>query len=117
MLPALLALLAAVADGVGAHGLGFYMLVGALPLTAVAALASFGDYLEAREDAVGALQSLLWAVALVLLVLSCAVRSQALEVPPLSASALVACLGVFAIKAVVAAAPLARRLALRPAKP
>jgi hypothetical protein len=117
VLPALLALVAAVADSTGAHGLGFYMLVGALPFTAVAALASFGDYLETREDAVSALQSLLWAVALVLLVLACAVRSQSLEVPPLAASSLVACLGVFAIKAVVAAAPLALRLALRPAKP
>ena len=117
MLPALLALVAAAADSTGAHDLGFYMLGTALPFTAVAALASFGAYLETREDAVGALQALLWGVAVVLLVLACAVRSQSLEVPPLAASALVACLGVFAIKAVLAAAPLARRLALRPAKP
>jgi len=32
-------------------------------------------------------------------------------------SAVIACLGVFAVKAVLAVAPYARRLALRPAKP
>jgi hypothetical protein len=37
-------------------------------------------------------------------------------VPPLGASALVACLAIFVLKLVVAAAPYAR-LALRPAKP
>jgi hypothetical protein len=37
--------------------------------------------------------------------------------PPLGWSALVGCLGVFAIKAAVAVAPYVRRLALRPAKP
>jgi len=57
----------------------------------------------------------------VLLVLSCAARSPATQthtLPPLGASALVACLGVFALKACVFAVPLLRRLALvRPAKP
>jgi hypothetical protein len=39
-------------------------------------------------------------------------------VPPLAASSLVACLGIFAIKSVVAVAPHLRKLAtLRPAKP
>jgi hypothetical protein len=113
----LLALLAAVADSTGAHGVGFYTLLAALPFAAVAALESFGSYLEVRGDAMCALQSLLWAVAVVLLVLACAVRSQSVDVPPLSASATIACLGVFGVKAVLAAAPFARRLALRPAKP
>jgi hypothetical protein len=47
------------------------------------------------------------------------VRSNAIHgVPRLAISSLVACLGVFAIKAGVAAAPYVRRLAeLRPAKP
>jgi hypothetical protein len=116
-LPALLAALAAIADSTGAHTLGFYALLGAVPFAAVAALVSFGDSLDARGDAVSSLQALLWGLAVFLLVLACAVRSQSLGVPPLSASALVACLGVFAIKAVVAAAPYARRIALRPAKP
>jgi hypothetical protein len=116
-LPAVLAVAAAVADSWGGHEVALYALLAAVPFAAVAALTSFGDLLEAREDAVLALQSLLWAVAVVLLVLSCAIRSQSLGVPPLADSALVACLGVFGLKAAVAVAPLVRRLALRPAKP
>lgn len=118
-LPALLALAAAFADGRGAHGLAFDALLAAVPFTAVAALVSFGAYLERRDDSVAGLQALLWGLALCLVVLSCAVRSPATEagvVPPLGASALVACLAVFVLKLFVAAAPYAR-LALRPAKP
>jgi hypothetical protein len=116
-LPALFALVAAVADSTGAHTLGFYALLAAVPFAAVAGLAAFGDSLDSSADALSSLQALLWGVAVFLLVLSCAVRSQSLGVPPIASSALVACLGVFAIKALLAAAPYARRLALRPAKP
>jgi hypothetical protein len=118
-LPAVLVLLAAVADSHNAHALALDALLGAVPFAAVAALASFGDYLDTRDDAVVALQSLLWGVAVALLVLSCAMRSASIHgVPPLAVSSLVACLGVFAIKTVLAMAPYASRLAeLRPAKP
>ena len=120
-LPALLAVVAAVADGRGAHSFAFDALLAAIPFAAVAALEAFGTYLEEREDAVGGLQALLWTLALGLLVLSCAARSPATQtgtLPPLGWSALVACLGVFAIKASVAAAPFVRRLAVpRTAKP
>ncbi len=121
VLPALLALLAAVADTHGAHGLAFDALLGAIPFAAVAALEAFGAYLEHRENAVGGVQALLWTIALGLLVLSCAARSpvtQTNTLPPLGWSALVACLGVFAIKVTVAVAPFLRRLALaQTAKP
>jgi hypothetical protein len=120
VLPALLAVAAAIADARGAHGLAFDALLGAVPFTAVASLVAFGSYLEDREDAVGGVQALLWAVALVLIVLSCAARSPATQthtLPPLGASALVASLGVFAIKICVAVAPYLRRLVLHPAKP
>ena len=120
-LPALLAVVAATADGRGAHSFAFDALLAAIPFAAVAALEAFGAYLEEREDAVGGLQALLWTLALGLLVLSCAARSPATQtgtLPPLGWSALVACLGVFAIKASVAAAPFVRRLAVpRTAKP
>jgi hypothetical protein len=112
-------LAAAFADTRGAHGLAFDALLAAVPFTAVAGLISFGAYLERREDSVGGLQALLWALALCLVVLSCAVRSPATAagvVPPLASSALTACLAIFALKAAVAAAPYARG-ALRPAKP
>jgi hypothetical protein len=118
-LPAILVLAAALADARGAHGLAFDALLAAVPFTAVAGLVSFGAYLERGDDSVGGLQALLWTLALCLVVLSCAARSPATEagvVPPLGASALMACLAVFALKVVVAAAPYAR-LALRPAKP
>jgi hypothetical protein len=118
-LPALLVVIAAIADGHGTYALAFDALLGAVPFTAVAGLVAFGEYLERGEDPIRGVQALLWALELGLLVLSCAARSSATgmhTLPPLGASALAACLAVFAIKASVAAAPYAR-LALRPAKP
>jgi hypothetical protein len=121
VLPAVLAITAALADARGAHGLAFDALLAAVPFAAVSALVSFGGYLEAREDAVCGLQALLWTLATTLLVLSCAARSPATQsdaLPPLGASALAACLAVFVIKLCVAGAPYVRRLALaHPAKP
>ena len=119
MLPALLVVAAALADASGSHGLAQDALLFAVPFAAVAGLWSFGDYLDSGSDTVSLLQALLWGVSVVLLVLSCAVRSRTVHgVPPLAASSLVACLGVFGIKAALAAAPYARRVAeLRPAKP
>jgi len=117
VLPAVLAIAAAVADSAGSDGLALYALLAAVPFAAVAALSSFGDYLDAREEAVRGLQSLLWGLAVALLVLSCAVRSQSAGVAPLADSALFGCLGVFGLKAAIAAAAHALRLALRPAKP
>jgi hypothetical protein len=120
-LPALLAIVAAIADRHGSHGLAFDALLGAVPFAAVSAIVSFGDYLERREDPVAAFQALLWGCVLVLLVLSCAARSPATaahQLPPLGWSALVASLAVFALKACLAVVPAARQLALaRPAKP
>jgi hypothetical protein len=121
VLPAVLVIAAVVADSHGSHGLAFDALLGAVPFAAVSALVAFGDYLERREDPVMALQALLWGLALALIVLSCAARSPASQthvLPPLAWSALVACVGVFLLKACLAVAPFARRLALiRPAKP
>jgi hypothetical protein len=120
-LPALLSAVAAVADARGAHGLAFDALLAATPFAAVAALAAFGEAIDARSETIARLQALLWGLALALLVLSCAARSPATQthtLPPLGWSALVGCLGVFAVKACVAAVPQLRRLALlRPAKP
>lgn len=121
MLPVLLAIAAAAADRHGSHGLAFDALLAAVPFAAASGVVAFGDYLERREDPVAAVQALLWAIALALLVLSCAARSpdsQTHTLPPLGWSALVGCLGVFAVKVCLAVAPFVRRLALvRPAKP
>jgi hypothetical protein len=114
-------MVAAAADARGAHGLAFDALLAATPFAAVAALAAFGEAIDARGETIVRLQALLWGLALALLVLSCAARSPATQthtLPPLGWSALVGCLGVFAVKACVAAVPHLRRLALlRPAKP
>jgi hypothetical protein len=115
-----LVLVAAFADARGAHGLAFDALLGAIPFAAVSALAGFGDYLERREDAVGGVQALLWALALALLVVSCAARSpdaQTAALPPLGASALAGCVAVLGLKLCLAAAPYLRRVAVAAAKP
>jgi hypothetical protein len=119
LLPALLVGLAVIADAQGAHSVALDALLLAVPFAAVAALSCFGDYLDSRSDAVAGLQAALWTTSVVLLVLSCAVRSHALHgVPPLAVSSLLACLGIYAVKAALAAAPYVRRVAeLRPAKP
>jgi hypothetical protein len=121
VLPGVLAVVAAYADGRGSHGLAVDALLCAIPFAAVAALDSFGAFLEERADAVLGVQAVLWALALALLVLSSAARSSAGQtnsLPTLGASALVAALAVFAIKLSVAAVPRVARLALiRPAKP
>ena len=118
VLPAVLAVLAAYADGHGSHGLAFDALLAAVPFAAVSGLESFGSYLDTRR---GGVHALLWALALALLVLSCAARSPAAEthtLPTLGWSALVASLFVFGVQAVLAVAPQLWRLALvRPAKP
>jgi hypothetical protein len=119
VLPAVLVAIAAIADGHGAHRCALDALLAAVPFTAVAAIAAFGGYLDRRDDAVVALQALLWGAAIVLLLVSCEVRSSAVHgVPPVGVSSLAGCLAIFAIKATVAVAPYVRRLAaLRPAKP
>ena len=116
----MLALIAAYADGRGSHGLAFDALLAAVPFAAVAALEGFGRHLEERDDPIMGLQALLWALALALVVLSCAARSpaaQAQALPALGRSALIGAIAVFALKACVAAVPHLRRLVPRPAKP
>jgi hypothetical protein len=119
MLPAMLVAIAALADLSGSHGLALDALLLAVAFAAVAALVSFGEYLDSDSSSVALFQALMWATAVVLLVLSCAVRRHAIHgVPPLAVSSMFMCLGIFAVKGMVAAAPYARRLAdLRPAKP
>ena len=120
LLPGLLALAAAYADGRGSHGLAFDALLCAIPLAAVSALEAFGAFLDGRDDAVLGVQAILWALAVALLVLSSAARSPSTEagtLPTLGASALVAALVVFAVKACVAAVPYLRPALVRPAKP
>jgi hypothetical protein len=102
--PVVLVVAAAAADGAGAHALAFYSLLLAVPAAAVAALDAFGHVLDGAQDH---LHALLWTVVLALVVVGAAARAPAVTegaVPMLARSALLACLVVFCVQAVVAAA-------------
>jgi hypothetical protein len=84
-LPLGLALLAAVLDVFGAHGLAFHALLIAVPAAAVGALGAFGELLDLRADnraeAPLYLLPVLSALGLALLVFTAAVRAPSLGDP------------------------------------
>jgi hypothetical protein len=99
------ALLAAapIADAAGLHGAAFWALVLALPAGAACALDSFGAFLDGGEPVVS-LQALLWIPALVLLLAAAAARGPMIAtagVPQLGVTALVGCLSVVGLKALL----------------
>lgn len=110
---------ASAADAAGAHGLAYWALLAALPVAAACGLASFGSFLDDGDDVVTSLQALLWIPALALLLAAAAARGPALAsagAPRLGVTALLGCLAVLALKAVVfAGAELLRGRALAPA--
>jgi hypothetical protein len=110
-LPALLALIALVADLNGRHGVALAFVLLSIPAAWVLALDCYGDVLEAR---CGGLRPLSAAVGLGLLVLSAALRSPALVggVPRLAISAIVLALLLYFGAFVGALAP-ARRPMVR----
>jgi hypothetical protein len=108
-IPVGLVIAAAAADGAGSHGLAFYALLLAVPVAAAAALESFGRVLDGAAEH---LHALLWTVVLGLLVAGCAARAPVVAegaVPALGRSALLACLLVFCVQAVISAALELRR--------
>ncbi len=115
----ILVVAAAAADVSGAHGLARAALLGAVPLATVAAIAAFGECLDNRRDGAATAQAVLSALVVACLVLSCAMRSNAVQgVPQAAVSSLFAALGIFAFKAFLAGAPHMRRLSeFWPAKP
>jgi hypothetical protein len=95
------------ADAGGVYSLGFWALVGAVPVAAACGLVSFAAFLDARDDAVASLQALLWAPTLVLLLAAAAARGPAVsagDVPRLGTSALVGCVAMLVLKLAVHAA-------------
>ena len=108
-IPVGLVVMAAAADGAGAHELAFYALLLAVPAAAVAALDTFGELLDGARDH---LHALLWTVVLGLIVVGAAVRAPAVTegaVPALARSALLACLAIFCVQAIVSLAAELRR--------
>src|SRR5439155_14935091 len=100
VLAALVVLGVALADATGDHRVAFYALVAAIPPLAIAAMDSFGEYLEGRSG----FRALTWAVALGLAVASSAVRGQVpgeATVPAVAVSAFFVCLALVWAQAVV----------------
>jgi hypothetical protein len=95
LFPALLVLAALLSDAGGGHGLALALLLLAIPAACVFALDCYGDLLESRCSG---MRPALAAVALVLLVLSAALRSPAVigGVPKFAVSALVITLVLYA---------------------
>ena len=93
------------ADGRGLHSLAFYLLLAAIPAVAVTALTFFGELVEGSADGeAGALYVGLATIALVLLVIAAAVRSNAVDhttVPALGISAAVGGLGLLLLQLAV----------------
>lgn len=103
---------ALVADSAGGHALAFYLVLGAIAVTAHAALEAYGRLVElpgrAPELVSTRVQAVLCVIALVLALVAAAVRAPAIgdgTVPALGLSALV---GAFALLLVQSALRLAR---------
>lgn len=100
-----LVLLAALADSAGAHSLGYYALVGAVPVAAVAALLAFGDVLDGTAaTTIDRGQAVLAALALPFLLVATAVRAPHLaggEVPTLGVTAMAISLTLLATQALL----------------
>ena len=96
---------AIVADGAGAHAIALYLVLAAIPAVAIAALAFFGELVEGSADAeAGAVYVGLTSLALLLLVLGAAVRSNTMPdhtVPALGVSAVVGALALLALQLTV----------------
>lgn len=106
--PIAIALLAAGAGAAGEPRLSAYLVLAAVPVTAVAALAAFGELLDARAvgpvEPVAALETLLFGIALLLLVAGAAAGARTFAIS--------GCLAVFGVQALLGLSVELRRPAL-----
>lgn len=96
---------AALADAAGEHALAYYALVAAVPVAALAALSAFGDVLEG-SGSIDRTTAVLYALEAPLVLLGAASRAPLVEgapPPALGIAAVVACLALFAVHALLAA--------------
>ena len=110
-IPVALVVSAALADISSAPQLAFYVLVVAVPFAAAAALAAYGELVDAAERGAERTNERLQAVcagtALTLLVIGTAARAPLVGeglVPPLGTSTLLLCLGALLVQALAAGA-------------
>jgi hypothetical protein len=108
--PIALVALAGLGDAAGLHAVSFFLLVLAVPAAAIAALVSLDGSFSKPAGATRALaHAWLQGLALVFLLVATAARAPAHDnVPPVAVSGFVACLLMFAVQGVVAAAPSVR---------
>ncbi len=108
LLAVALVLVAALADGAGQYALAYYALVAAVPVAAVAALLGLGAILDGSgAEPLDRGAAVLSALALPMLLLATAIRAPLVgdgAPPRLGATALVACLCLFALQAALAGA-------------
>ncbi len=108
LLAVALVLAAALADGGGQYALAYYVLVAVVPVAALAALSGLGAMLDgSAAEPLDRGVAVLSALALPMLLLAAAVRAPLVgdgAPPRLGATALVACLCLFGLQAVLAAA-------------
>jgi hypothetical protein len=110
--------LAAAADADGAHGLAGTVALAAVPLAAVDAIGVCGHRLD-RSEGGSTLRAVVSSLLVALLVLSCALRSSAVQgVPPAAVSSLLAALALVAFEGLLALTRYLRRAGgFWPAKP
>ncbi len=113
-----LVLLAVVTDAASAPHLAFYLLLAAVPAIVVAGLAALEELLESDALPTRRAMAVLHVVTLLLVLVAAALRAPVRDqgaVPRAAASAVIACLVVFGVQAVLGSLPAIRRLLERPA--
>jgi hypothetical protein len=113
-----LVFLASITDAADASNLSFYLLLAAIPAIVVAGLAALEELVENGALTHRRVVGWLHVVALLLVLVAAALRAPMRAegtVPAAAVSAVVACLVVFAVQALIGWGPAIRR-ALRPAR-
>jgi hypothetical protein len=112
LLPVALVLLVTVSDAAGVSTLSFYLLLAAIPAIVVAGLASLEELVQPgalpHRRAVGMLHVVTLLLVLVAAALRAPLRAEG-TVPQAAVSAVIACLVVFAVQALIGALPAIRR--------
>ena len=113
-----LVLLSIVTDALGSSTLSFYLLLATVPAIVVAGLAAVEEQLQPGALPHRRLVAMLHVVTLLLVLTAAALRAPLRAegiVPQAAISALIACVVVFGIQALIGSLPAIRRLLARPA--